>query len=309
MEIYLLDRGLRKISEKNLASCRNKRLWISISKPASSDTNKLKVMNIHSTTREDLRHQMQRSKLESFENYIYLVVYSVNGSGKKIELDFVLGKNFLITSTYEELPFIDELKNDKAKLTRLLKLGPDFMMHYILDRAIDLYFPYLEKLDDEIDVLEERIFAKKDTNIINALFKLRREVLRLRRTVVPQQQKIGVLTLQKSKFISDGARLYFRDIYDHSARISETVEGFRDLIESTHDTYASLTTQKLNEIIKVLTIMSVTLLPLTLLTGWYGMNFKYLPGLDDPSGYWHPVLAGIGIVGILLFFFKRKGWV
>ncbi len=309
IDVFLCDRGFRKIKEKEIAANRNKRLWVGLFRPNKDETDFLKSLGIHSTTREDLRHQMQRPKLEVFEKYIYLVTYAVNGKGKRVEVDFVIGRNFLVTGYFDELPFLKALKEDKRRMEKLLKLGPDFLMHYILDKAIDSYFPYLDGMDDEIDHIEEGVFSKKDTaNVINSIFRARREILKLRRIVIPQQQKLGILALHHSKFISEGSKLYFRDVYDHSVRISETIEGFRDLIESTQITYSSITGQRMNEIIKVLTIMSVTLLPLTLLTGWYGMNFKHLPGLDEPSGYWHAVLAGIGIVGILVYYYKRKGW-
>ncbi len=309
IEVFYFDGMMKKAKNGGLSSYKGKKAWINLYKPTEQDLEKLKALNIHSTTREDLGNQMQRSKLETFERYIYLVVYTIDSAGNKIELDFVLGKNFLITSTYDDLPFIKALSDESRKMTKLIKLGPDFLMHYMLDKAIDSYFPFLDDLDDQIDELEDKIFSKKDFNIINEIFNLRREVLRLRKVVVPQQQKIGMLVLNRSRFISFRARLYFRDAYDHAVRISETVDGFRDLIESTQDTHSSITSQKLNEAIKVLTIMSVTMLPLTLVTGWYGMNFHALPGLDNPSGYWVVVLEGIAIVGILMFYYKKKGWI
>ncbi len=308
IEIFILDKGIKSINVSELPLHKGKRMWIHLHKPDEANTDTLKAMSIHSTSREDLRHQLQRSKLETFPNYIYFVAYTVGTKGEKIEADFVLGKNFLITSVFEDLPGFRAFFVYKRKLEKFLKLGPDFLMHTLLDKLIDAYFPYVEDIDERLDDIEERIFGKKENGIINDLYHIRREVLRLRRTVMIQQQKIAVLALQKSAFISEGARGYFRDIYDHSARISEAVDGFRDLIDSTQVTHSSITSNRTNEIIKVLTIMSATMLPLTLLTGWYGMNFTNLPGLADPGGYWHAILAGIAIVGILLFYYKKKGW-
>ncbi len=308
LEVFYFDGMVKKARNGSLSSFKGRKAWINLYKPAAQDLERLKALNIHSTTREDLGNQMQRSKIETFEKYIYLVVYTVDSAGNKIELDFVLGKNFLITSTFDDLPFVKNLADDSKRLGRLLKLGPDFLMHFMLDRSIDSYFPLLDDMDDRIDDLEEKIFSKKDVNVINEIFNLRREVLRLRRIVVPQQQKMGMLVLNRSKFISQRARLYIRDVYDHSVRITETVDNFRDLVESTQDTHASIASQKMSEVIKVLTIMSVTMLPLTLITGWYGMNFVELPGLKEPAGYWHVILVGIAIVGILMFYYKKKGW-
>lgn len=309
IEIFALNGKAERVDKKIASIKKGKRVWINLVKPLKEEIEELKPLNIHPTTQEDLRKPHQRPKIDEFDNYLYIVIYGLDKKFKRIQLGFLIGNNFLITTAPGEYESFKELQEDKEKLTKFLIKGPDFLLHHFIDKIVDNYFPVLDGIDEEIERLEKELFEKQERALVNRLFDLRKEIIQIRKVIAPQRDRIGFLARMDTPFISKEATLYFRDVYDHMVRVTDAIENYRELITSTQEAYLTIVSNKLNEVMKVLTVIATIILPLTLVVGWYGMNFSYMPELEWQYGY--PMVMGLSFLIFfgMVFYFKKKGWV
>ena len=238
-----------------------------------------------------------------------------NGDGNEYrlatkELDIFLGERFLVTLHRQRLRAINSIvarfKKDPAAA---LDEGLDVLLHSMLDKIVDAYFPILDKLQARIDRVEDQATASPQRVVLKRINRMKRELLNYRRTIAPQRDVLNSLTRGEVPFIRETARVYLRDVQDHLNRVVETVELYRDLIAGARDLYLSSISNNLNQVMKTLTIITVVTLPLTVVTSFFGMNFDAIPAIHSRRGFWFAVVFMLMAVGGLLAMFKRKKWI
>ncbi|MEJ2568754.1 MAG: magnesium/cobalt transporter CorA, partial [candidate division WOR-3 bacterium] len=270
--------------------------------------------DFHPLLLEDIGDTTQRPKTEDFDNYIFVVLKMLyfNEKNEEVEVEqvsLILGGNFVISFQEKEGdvfdPVRERIEKDKG---RIRKMGSDYLLYSLIDAVVDNYFSVLEKIGDRIEELEEDIVKGVAQESLENIHKSKKYMILLRRSVWPLREVINSLSREKTALISENVLIYFRDVYDHTIQVIETIETFRDMLSGLHDTYLSSISNKMNEIMKVLTMFASIFIPLTFLAGIYGMNFSYMPELDWRWGYF-TVWGIIIIVGIsMILYFKRKKW-
>jgi magnesium transporter len=267
---------------------------------------------LHPLIQEDILNTEQRPKTEDFGSYIYIVLKNFynqgNGEMPPEQVSIILGNNFIIsfkerpTALFE--PIRERLRTNKG---RIRKTGADNLAHAIMDSVVDNYFFVLENLEERIEYLEDDLV--KQTNPVNlqAIHSLKRELILLRKSLWPLREAISTLERSESPLITESTHIYFKDIFDHVIAIIDTVETFRDMLSGMLDIYLSTISNRLNQVMKVLTIIATIFMPLTFLAGIYGMNFKYMPELEWRWGY-YSLWAVMLTIAILMLIFKRKKW-
>jgi magnesium transporter len=269
---------------------------------------------LHPLTIEDIVNTHQRPKIDEFAEYIFValkkVVYSPTEDVIEIEqVSLILGDNYVI-SFQEKACSGFELIRERIRTAkgRIRTMKADYLVYALMDDVVDNYFSAVEHIGDIIEDIDERIIDNPLKNDIHKVHRLKRDLMGLRKAVWPLREEIGALQKNISPLISAETGLFLRDLYDHTIQIIDIIETLRDLIGSMHDTYLSSISNRMNEIMKVLTIISTVFIPLTFITGLYGMNFENMPELKWPWGYYFVwgVMAVI-VVG-LVSFFRRKKW-
>lgn len=275
---------------------------------------------IHPLTIEDILNVEHRPKVEEFDNYLFvtlkILLYDPKNSTFVInQLSIILGKNFVLTFQESDTKLFDNIRDrlKNIKNHSLREHGSDYLMYRLLDAVIDDYFIVLEALGDQIEKIEENIISgpmgRASHMNSNAIYHLKRQALLLRKAIWPMREVIGQITHVEDKLITDFTRLYLRDVYDHTVQAIDTIETFRDMLASMLDMYLSILTNRMNEIMKTLTIIATIFIPLTWLASLYGMNFPYMPGLYWRYGYPMTLLA-MGIMAVaMIIYFKRRKWI
>lgn len=291
-------------------------LWVSLEAASVDEINLVlrDAFNFHPLSIEDcLSDGYQTPKIDDYVSYLFILANAIL-DGKELsqdldtnELNLYLGSNYLVTCyTSGNMPCIDSTWKRLERDERLHIYGADFLCHAILDTLVDDYMPLLDKMDEEIEWLEDEVIEKPRPKTLERVLLLKHVVMALRRHVSPLREVTNRLSRDEFPLIDRQSRIYFRDIYDHLVRIQDLTESIRDIVSGALDIYLSSTSLRLNEVMKALTIVSTIFLPLSFLAGVYGMNFKYMPELD--WGYplvWVAFLAvGVG----MLIFFKRRKW-
>lgn len=323
MEILVYRNGQQKIGEGFTADQLPELLqepgaviWVDMEQPTAADEQiLLDVFNFHPLTVEDCRENRHYPKIEEFPGYIYFIVHGVRADTSPdrfntIELDGFLGPNYVITYHHDFFRSIANVKQLLRTSPIACRRGPAFLLHQILDQVVDYYSPVLDDFDTRIDELEHEIFnLKRPNNVILAeIMDLKRSVLRLRRISTKQMDIILRMSRGEFGLIPDEMRPFYRDIYDHIVRVTDLAESYRDLIGGSLEAYLSVVSNRMNEIMKVLTVFSAIMLPLTFIAGVYGMNFDNMPELHTRYGYFG-ALAVMGVVALgMLIFFWRRGW-
>jgi len=280
------------------------------------------VFQFHPLAIDDCVKSNSYPKIDDFEKYLFLIFHAVNFSGPTnefthSEVDIFLGANFLVTIHQGPIRSID-VQREKCERNAPLYLGknPDFLLHSMLTQLADNYIPILADIDDNMEELEDLILLEPSKEVMHQIFKMRKVVLQIRRTLGPQRDTIFQLSRGMYPEIPKKSLIYYRDIYDHMYRVYEMAEMYRDLVAGIMDLYVSVITHQqsdqqhqTNTVMKTLTIMTAIFLPLTVITGIYGMNFQHMPELNWEFGYFG-VLGLMMIVGFSLFaFFKHKRWI
>ncbi len=273
-----------------------------------------KHFGLHPLIQEDIVNTEQRPKIEDFDSYIFIVLRMLSYDEKSRELkneqvSLVLGDNFVI-SFQEDVGNVwnslrERIRNNKGHIR---KEGADYLAYALMDSIVDNYFSILEKAGEKIGDIEEELIAMPTRETLPAIYRLKREMLILRKAVWPLREVVNKLEHAENKLIQDNTRIYLRDIYDHTIQVIDTIENYRDMISTLVDVYLSSISNRLNEIMKVLTILSSIFIPLSFIAGIYGMNFAHMPELQWTWAY--PVLLIFMLMlGLsMLAFFKWKKW-
>lgn len=270
---------------------------------------------LHPLVLEDILSTNQYPKMEDLEDYICIVLKMLYYDEKNDEIDteqvsLVLGPNFVLS--FQEgregdvfNPVRLRIQNGKG---RIRKMGSDYLAYALIDVIVDSYFGILDKLGERIEFLEEDLVSDPRPNTLQAIHHLKRELLFLRRSIWPLREALSNLARNESDLITESINIHLRDVYDHTIQVIDTIEIFREMVSGMLDIYLSSISNKLNEVMKVLTIITTIFIPLSLVAGIYGMNFEYMPELKWPWGYPLIIMLMFAIGVSMVFYFKRKRW-
>jgi magnesium transporter len=273
-----------------------------------------KNFDFHPLILEDVLNTGQRPKFEDFDSYVFIVLkmltYDENEETIKSEqVSMILGKNFVIS--FQEIQG-DVFENIRERIRnakgRIRKMQCDYLLYTLLDAVVDNYFAILEKFGERIESLEEQLVSDPDEKILQKIHSIKRELISLRKSVWPLRELVSGLQRSESSLISEPTIIYFRDVYDHTIQVIDTVETFRDMISGMLDIYLSSISNRMNAVMKVLTIIATIFIPLTFIAGVYGMNFKNMPELEWKWGYGAVWLVMLIVAACMLTYFRRKKW-
>lgn len=264
---------------------------------------------LHDLAVEDcLSEEEQRPKIEIYEGHYFIVINSIRFDDEEIflrALNIFLGKHYIITVTKQK---INELRTIKPILWEQEVDRPDRFLYHIVDLVVDSYFSVGDRIEDKIEHLEEDIVLHTKKTHLNEIIGLRSEILWLKKVLGPQKDVIATLNKKDLRLIDDQLQKYFSDIYENAVKISETFDTFRDLMANLREAYQSSVANRANDIMRVFTALTTIFMPLTIITGIYGMNFKHMPELDWNYGY-YIILGAMLMLGVGMFYlFKKKDW-
>ncbi|MPZ50622.1 MAG: magnesium/cobalt transporter CorA [Dehalococcoidia bacterium] len=254
-------------------------------------------------------------KIDDYGDYLFIISQSVasldpTGRLDLSEVDLFLGSNYVVTSSPAAIQPLEELFERARANPQVLKRGADFLAHSILDALVDLLLPAVEAMDEQIDDIEQRLLDHPDKSILPEILLFKRNALRLRRSILPQRDLVNHLSRgEYSQLIRAEAQIFYRDIYDHIVRVDEMLDGLRDLADGALSSYLSAVNNRMNEVMKALSVVASIFLPLTLIASIFGTNLDYSPfGLSFKAGFWLMLAGMIALSAALILFFRRRGW-
>lgn len=272
------------------------------------------IFKINPFVLEDILNTNSRPKLDEYEDYIFIVAKLLAfEKGKNLlhgeQISIILGKDFVISFSESESDAFDSVtKRIKGAKSLTRKMGVDYLAYVLIDTIVDRYFEVLENIEDNVDALEEELISRPKKSTLKDIYDLKKELMLLRKAVWPLREVINSMQIGNPEFIEKGTELYLRDVYDHIIQVIDTTQLFVDIITGMLDTYLSSVNNRMSEIMKVLTIFSAIFIPITFLAGVYGMNFSYMPELNQWWAYplfWVIVLTSIAS---MLIVFKKRNW-
>ena len=268
--------------------------------------------DIHPLVLEDIANTGQRPKTEDFEKYIYIVLKMLHQPNEETlseQVSIILCKNYVI-SFQEDIGDVfnslrDRIRNDKG---RIRKMGTDYLAYSLIDAIVDHYFVILEKIGEKIEDVEEKVVDNPNPAVLQNIHDLKSEMIYLRKSVWPLREVISGIQRGGSTLIHKSTEIFLKDVYDHTIQVMDTIETYREMVTGMIDIYMSSISNKMNEVMKVLTIFAAIFIPLTFVAGIYGMNFQNMPELSWEWGYF-AILFIMFLIGlILIIYFKRKKW-
>lgn len=297
-----------------LAADASERLWVDIEDPGEDDRQLLSgVFHVHELAIEDAFATIHHPKIETYEGLLYLILHSITTTSAAgfvtQDVDFFLGRNFLITVHHGPLRAIDTERQVCRRHGDILAEGPASVLHRLVDRLVDEYVPEVDRLEAELGEIEQVVFESPAINPLKRMLALKGEIAGLRRVTLPQRDAIGRLARREFPQISDQLAYRFRDVYDHLVRVSEEAIFLQDRATGLLDAHLANQSNRLNQVMKVLTVIATIFMPLTVLTGLYGMNvtLPHLPGGVDAQFWWIMGMM-LALSGTMLWAFRRQGW-
>ncbi|MFL5758615.1 MAG: magnesium/cobalt transporter CorA [Thermomicrobiales bacterium] len=290
-------------------------LWIDVKDPSDDDLRLLQEeFGFHPLAIEDVQHAHQRPKVDLYDGYVFLIFYCLNRYERGqplhvVQLSLFVGANYVVTLHEGEITLFTEIK-DRWQRNHEAITGHDaaIMAYTILDAIVDQYFPLIDDLSDEIEDIEEVLFGHFDQRAQKRIFQLKKDLLRIRRVVAPERDVLNILVRRDTPIFSDSAIIYFQDVYDHIIRVTDAIDTYRDLMSSALDSYLSIASNRLNEIMKMLTGWSIILMTVTLIASIYGMNFRHMPELQWHYGYAYVLALMLFLGSGLAIFFRRRNY-
>jgi magnesium transporter len=296
-------------------------VWVDLSGEGKEEERLLSdVFKFHPLIIEDAFRDATNPKVEEFDDYVYLIVRGLDSQAEEprdvqlIELDLFLGRNFVVTHHSKPLRSVENTFTELQRIPKALRKGAPYVAHSILDKLVDYYLPLMTKFDEQIEELEQKVIQDPQSEHLQIIFDMKSSLQRIRRMSIHQKDILERLAKGEFELIPEPALPFFRDVYDHFVRVADLSESFRDLVGSALTAYMSQQSAKMNEIMKVLTLISTVMLPLTFIAGIYGMNFdpEYSP-FNMPEIRWlygYPYAIGLmAVVGIgLVIYFKSRKW-
>jgi len=310
--------GLSNAEIVKAVMSRTGRVWVDVDSHEPTTWLALaQTIDFHPLTIEDTLSPESRIKVEEYDDYLFVVVRDIEfNAGTREPYDFAtcniylfIGKSYLITVHARPSRATHTVADRVAAGPELLDRGVDYVAYAVLDTLIDLYFPLLDQIDDFIDQVETEIFSKDGKQeTLERVFELKRTLLALRRQQAPTRELMATMANRPSKYLQPTTQVYLRDVYDHVVRQVESIEVFRDLLTSALEIHFSVVSNRMNEIMKAVTIVGTFLLPATWIASIYGMNFEWMPFLHHPLGFWVAMVAMFGVSMFLWMYLKSKKW-
>jgi magnesium transporter len=291
-------------------------VWVDLASPSIPETLILSdSFAFHPLSVEDARAEIHDPKIEAYDGYLYVILHGIDiRQGKKAlfthDVDFFIGQTYLVTVHDGHSRSVTGMQENVARNSRIMAEGPVALFHRIVDAMIDHYRPEVDELEDRIDALEKSVFERPDPKLIRQILDTKRDVSRLRRIMTPQRDVIARLARRDFVDISTDLSFRFRDVYDHIVRIADDTTIFQDRISGILDAHLTNVSNRLNEVMKVLTVVSTIFMPITFLSGLYGMNvpIPHFPG-GEAAQFWWLFGIMIAIVVFMLTLFRRKNWI
>lgn len=293
-------------------------VWIDMQTPSDADYRLVleSIFHFHPLAIEDAINDIHLPKIDDYGAYVYLVFHTV-GLGEEPmdidteEVDVFLGTNYLVTIHDQQRRSIDRAWDAEYHRLNGLARGPAMLLYELLDSQIDSYIPIIDAFEDQLERLGDDIFLSGENErvLLNRLLTAKSSSLRLQRILTPQRELLGRLASNEYRAVPAPARIYFRDVYDHLARLANLAESTRDLAGSTIETHLALVNNRMNEVMKLLTMISTIFIPLSFIAGIYGMNFEFMPELHWPWAYPLVWVIFLVIAGSMLLFFRRRRWI
>jgi magnesium transporter len=307
----------RDLSLKELsASVRDGRgpLWVDVDTSVRRQLALLeKVFEFHPLAIEDVMNPHSRAKVEAYEGYLFVILRAVRLDEQTQDpydletenLYFFVGQNFVVTAHHGPSPLVESVVEVVNRNTDLMGRGPGRLAHQVMDAAVDSFFPVMDRIDDFIDSLEERVFQKFSEEALRDIFAVKRMVLSLRRYLAPEREIFNVLTNRPSAYLRPDIQLYYRDIYDHVLRINDALDTYRDLLSSTMESYLSQVSNRLGKVTQGLTVVATMSVPFVVVSGMWGMNFGKLPLDDHRFGFEIMLVVQLALGAGLLVLLRR----
>ena len=270
--------------------------------------------NLHPLVLEDIANTGQRPKMEDYTDYIFVVLKMLQYSEEDNEIkgeqvSLILGSNWVVSFQETEGdvfdPIRERIRTDKGNIR---KMGADYLAYVLMDAIVDNYFAVLEKVGEKIEEIEDETVTNPSPETLHTIHDLKRQMIMLRKSVWPLREVISRLERWESKLINESTDIFLRDLYDHTIQVIDAVETFRDMLSGMLDIYMSSVSNRMNEVMKVLTIIATIFLPLTLVAGIYGMNFRIMPELQWEMGYPFALLIMLAVGITMLIYFRRRNW-
>lgn len=274
-----------------------------------------KCFDLHPLTLEDIVNTTQRPKLEEFQGYLFIVLkmmtFSDAVNAVAIEhVSLILGENYVISFLENEGDVFDMVRERiRAATGRIRSMKADYLAYSLMDAVVDHYFLTVERIGDRIEDIDEQILIEPKPEDIKEIHRLKRDILRLRKALWPFREEAGSIAKSESPLLHAETEVFWRDLYDHTIQIIDMTETCRDILGGMHDTYLSSISNRMNEIMKMLTIISTIFIPLTFIVGVYGMNFEHMPELKWPFGYCLIWAVMLTIAFGLFIYFRRRKWI
>jgi magnesium transporter len=301
--------GLSLDEINRIVAAKEGHLWVDIDVDNQAQAELLKgIKGLHPLAVEDALLRQSRPKIEEFPDYLFMIILGVRFREttedpydlETYDLCFFLGATFLVTVHAGRSDAVEDVAERVAKSPDLLSRGVDRLTHAIMDGSVDAYFPLLDKIDEFVDSLEQRVIVDFDQSALREIFSVKRLVLSLRRHVGPEREVFNILTNRPSALLSPDSQIYFRDIYDHVLRINDSIDTYRDLLSSVLDSYLTQVSNRLGRITKGLSVIATISIPFVVMSGMWGMNVDNIPLARHPHAFWW-MLAIQVILGVLLF--------
>ena len=316
-EQTIVERQLDAFAECQITDDPGEVTWINVTGISKvKDLEKIgECFKIHPLVLEDILEVGQRPKVEDYDDYLYIVLNSIRpaAEGEELvaaEISLVLGPHYLLSFYAGDgdiyAPIRERLIQAKG---RIRKLGADYLAYSLIDLVVDNYFVELEKFGDQVESLEDAVVASPSPKTLRDVHQFKNDMIMLRKSLWPLREVIARLERRESPLISENLGNYFRDVYDHTIIAIDTVETYRDILSGMLDIYLSSMSNRLNSIMKVLTIIATIFMPLTFITSLYGMNFKHMPELQWEYGYYMAIGVMVVIAVSMLEYFRRKHWI
>ncbi|GAB1809099.1 MULTISPECIES: magnesium/cobalt transporter CorA [Priestia] len=284
--------------------------WIDFNCPSEEEALLLQSsFHFHPLAIEDCFHFLQRPKLDYYEGYSFFVLHSLNRQTLEAEeVDLFIGENYMVTFHFHPSAAIDKVWEKLLHTPSIQEKGISYLAYSVMDKVVDEYFPTVYQIEDELNDIEN-IDAKKSISVLmEDVFKLRSDLLKIRRTILPMRDLLYRVINSERLDVHPEQKRYFKDVYDHLLKLADMIESNREMTSDMRDNYLSLNSNRMNSIMMTLTVISSIFIPLTFIVGVYGMNFENMPELKWHYGYFF-VLGFMGLITLgLILWFKRKGW-
>jgi magnesium transporter len=298
---------IKDVKLEDLRSDRFKFYWVDFEEPTNVETKLLsEFFHFHPLAIEDCLHFIQRPNMNYYDGVLFFVLHTLSKTIRCEEIDVFVGDNYVVSFHKEKDQAIDMVKQKLFASKEMEKVGPLFVLHSIIDELVDCYFPILHQIEDKLNEYEEKEASSK--KIIEEVYEIRRELIRLRKTIIPMRdllyRMINSKRIQETKQIHH----YFSDIYDHLMKLTDMVASNQDVTSDMRENYMSIQSNRMNSIMMTLTVITTIFMPLTFIVGVYGMNFDHMPELHWQYGYFITLGVMAIIVIVMIFLFYKKGW-